>query len=109
LPLQPQIILRSAFRFRVLQWNLLEGNIMATTLEEVQNLVEKLTLFEQAQLLEYLTPRLTQAIKNGGSELPKKPRVQEFRQLRKQIAAEIAAKDDPNSETMTQEFLRTRR
>jgi len=85
---------------------------MATTLEEVKNLVEKLTAFEQAQLLEYLSPRLALAVKsnrNGDSKPVEKTALQEFRQLRKKIAAEIAAKDDPTSETMTQEFLRTRR
>ncbi len=82
-------------------------------LTQVKFLALQLTPFEQTQLLEFLAQRIGHAIKStqpdNAEEAARKKKLEEFQQLSNKIAAEIAANDDPNSETMTQEFLRTRR
>lgn len=108
----------------------------ADTLEQVKNLIDKLSPVEQECLLEYLKPKGTtesQPPQSSGVESYKEKSLEKFRRIRDQLVArkarkveattaqgisleeafrmsdELAANEDSNHETMTQEFLRTRR
>ncbi len=106
------------------------------TLEQVKSLIDKLSPVEQERLLEYLKPRVKQESKPPQSsdiESHKGKSLEEYRRIRDEVVArktrqveptaskgisleaafrrsdDLAAKEDPNYETMTEEFLRTRR
>lgn len=107
---------------------------MATTLEEVKRLALELTADERQKLLDYLKPISeppSESTQIGGSQSRRKKSLAEYRQLRDELKARqsttagldkvlsleeafalsdnLAAQEEPNSETRTQEFLRTRR
>jgi hypothetical protein len=107
---------------------------MATRLEEVKRLALELTADERQKLLDYLKPisePTTESTRNGGSHSRRKKSLAEYRQLKDELKSrqsatagsgkvlsleeafalsdKLATQEDPNSETMTQAFLRTRR
>lgn len=107
---------------------------MATTLEELKRLALELTADERQKLLDYLKPisePTVESAQNGDSHSRRKKSLAEHRQLKDVLKArqsatadsgkvlsleeafalsdKLAAQEEPNSETMTQEFLRTRR
>ena len=80
----------------------------SNTLEQVKNLVEQLTPFEQEALMDYLKPRLAQtpdAAQQGETATAKKLSLEDLWR----ISDELATQENPDAETMTAEFLRTRR
>jgi hypothetical protein len=84
---------------------LLEVNGMAvSTFEQVKNLVSQLTVREREKLLEYLKPHI-ETHQNGDAEKSKNLTLEEVWRM----SDELTAKETSKSETLTQEFLRTRR
>ena len=73
----------------------------ADALEQVKHLLTQLSPQETEELLEYLKSQLA-------PDEARKKRKMILEDLWR-ISDEIARREDPNSETMTQEFLRTRR
>jgi hypothetical protein len=74
----------------------------ASTLERVKNLVTLLSPKETKELLDYLNSQLAQ---DSTQKNTKKMLLEDLWQ----ISDEFALREAANSETMTQEFLRTRR
>jgi hypothetical protein len=80
------------------------------TLDEVQRLVDQLTLLDQAQLLEYLAPRIAQAVAasqaNATTSTPGNSDAwTEFFRL----GDALAASDSPEGATLTATVLAMRR
>jgi hypothetical protein len=88
----------------------------APTLEEVQRVAEQLSTADQARLLEYLAPRIVQALAStqaGGNQEPPKPESRDahteaWRRFVR-IGEAIAASAPPDAESMTAAVLKMRR
>jgi hypothetical protein len=70
-----------------------------STFEQIKSLVNQLTAQEREELLEYLKPQ------NGDGEKTENLTLEEVWRM----SDELTAQEPPSSETLTQEFLRTRR
>jgi hypothetical protein len=82
----------------------------ATTLEEVQRLVDRLTPLDQVYLLEYLIPRIARAVASAQPGVPAASGADadawlEFFRLGEALASQSA----PGTETLTQAVLSMRR
>ncbi len=77
-------------------------------LEQVKRLINQLTPFEQAQLLQYLTPRIAHSLAYTQPQSSREEYEAAWDAFFK-AGEEIAASDDPNTETLTQTLLKMRR
>ena len=81
-----------------------------TTLEQVQQLVDRLTPLEQVRLLEYLTPRIMQAIADvQPDQSTLKPEFSVAWQEFFRAGEELAATDKPDLATLTTAVIELRR
>ena len=80
----------------------------ASTLEQVKDLVNKLTPYEQAKLLEYLTPRIAQMLSHTQPKTSQAALDLAWQKLF-DLGDAIAATDEQTSETLTQAVLNMRR
>lgn len=81
-----------------------------TTLEQVEQLVDKLTPLEQVRLLEYLTPRITRALAAAtASQFLTAPPAPDPWQEFFRIGDALAATDNPQMDTLTATVLAMRR
>lgn len=87
-----------------------ETRMTTATLEAVRRLIDQLTPLEQAQLLEYLTPRIVRAVASRqdaqtGNGAP----LAEAWQTLFAIGERIAASDRPDEPTLTETVYQMRR
>jgi hypothetical protein len=87
-----------------------EASTTTATLEQVQQLVDQLTLLEQVRLLEYLTPRLVHAIANtrAPQSAAKSARTDAWQEFFS-IGDALNATDKPSMDTVTATLLAMRR
>jgi hypothetical protein len=81
-----------------------------STLEQVQRLVDRLTLLEQVRLLAYLTPRITRNMESiyPTAALPASKESNAWKEFFR-IGDIVAATDTPESETLTAAITAMRR
>lgn len=83
---------------------------MSTTLDKVQQLIDQLTPLEQARLMEYLTPRIVQAVETAQAEHPThKLSSEEAWQMFFRLGEAVAEADRPEAPTLTQSVISARR
>lgn len=83
---------------------------MTTTLDQIQQLVDQLTPLEQVRLLEYLTPRIAQAVATTqcSPSAPQSSLPEAWKEFFR-VGDALAATDTPDVETLTEAVFVMRR
>ena len=77
-------------------------------LDQVKRLINQLTPYEQAQLLQYLTPRIAHSLAYTQPQSSREEYDAAWERFFK-AGEEIAESDNPDAETLTQTLLKLRR
>lgn len=83
--------------------------MQVATLEQIEKLVDQLSMIDQARLLEYLTPRVVQTLVSSKTTEPSKTHVSEAWCELFRIGDEITAMQSPSDLSLTQAVITSRR